>query len=397
MEISPWQGHQYKSNKNSSPGDSSGHTKPSDDKLTQYFEDLAAKALDLTKKYGLKDEFEMIRGEIKKHEVIQKSQSSFENEYNYQTYSSSDESDDSFEFRRQRKQKTPRYMKHYERPKKVAHPETPDYEKRKKRKLVLKKGEVTPHERLYALAARNQIKKDILAAEERAPPVVTKKFYPQVIRQYEDAKKYNKENHYVSKRDEEVEDQIECTFQPEITRSQRIVEGRRNAPIFAPLLTEEEKQQKQQQKLDEEMISCTFKPELNKKSIKMADEILRKKQIEEEQQSLKKPDIIPMKQQIRKAAKASMLFDVHSHTAQERLEKMRQNLHSRKELEAKDGDPYSGDSDQNVMTPEFEDAEEEADEVHMLPQTDSFVSENYEEEDIDQMIKQVIFENEFHK
>ena len=38
---------------------------PSEEKLTQYFEDLAAKALDLTKKYGLKDEFEMIKGEIK--------------------------------------------------------------------------------------------------------------------------------------------------------------------------------------------------------------------------------------------------------------------------------------------------------------------------------------------
>ena len=33
--------------------------------LTQYFEELAAKALDLTKKYGLKDEFDMIQSELK--------------------------------------------------------------------------------------------------------------------------------------------------------------------------------------------------------------------------------------------------------------------------------------------------------------------------------------------
>ena len=41
-----------------------------DEGLTEYFEELAAKALELTKKYGLKDEFEMIQHELKKNNEI---------------------------------------------------------------------------------------------------------------------------------------------------------------------------------------------------------------------------------------------------------------------------------------------------------------------------------------
>ena len=58
-----------------------------DEGLTQYFEELAAKALDLTKKYGLKDEFNMIQSELKKNNTNQTN-------FHYNSTSSEDSFDD---------------------------------------------------------------------------------------------------------------------------------------------------------------------------------------------------------------------------------------------------------------------------------------------------------------
>lgn len=374
---------------------------PEEEKLTQYFEDLAAKALDLTKKYGLKDEFEMIKGEIKKHEIIKKGTSSPGDDYFEDTYSSDELSDDSFELKKVKKEKTRRRRhRNYEKPKKIPRQETPDYERHNRRKLVLQKGEVPPHERLYTQAVKSRIQKSIKQMEESSPQSISKKYYPHVIRQYELAKKLNKEKEYPCKRDEEIEDEIECTFHPKIKKSQRAVQGRRNAPIFAPLYTEEQKREKVEKRIEEELEGCTFKPELCKRSLRMADHVMKKKQEEDEREAKKKEDIILMKNTVEKKVtnKASMFFDVHSNKAQERLEREKLNIHSRHTTQTQNEDIYEKRVLENMMTPDFEHAHQPSDELPVLPERDGPESdqEDEEDEDIERMIKQVIFDQDFN-
>ncbi|CAI2371649.1 unnamed protein product [Moneuplotes crassus] len=397
MDLSHRQGYHNKSLRKNFDNDEVDQPKPADeDKLTQYFEDLAAKALDLTKKYNLKEEFDMIKGEIKKHEVIKQSQHS-PGHAEFDHYdSSSEESGNSLERAKQRKKKLLR-MKNYQRPRKTARPETPEYIRKNKRKLVLKKGDIARHERLYALAAKNRIQKDYRIAERSTPALVTQKLYPHIIRQYELSKKLNLERKYISKREEEIEDQIECTFQPEIARTQNTVRGRRNGPIFAPMLTEEQIYEKKQERIQNEMYGCTFRPELNEKSLKIADRVIKKKQEEEQREVQVKPDIIPLKQlgNDKKTNKASMFFDVHSHKAHERLAKEKLKIHSRHNTNSSNNDIFNKKVVQNQTTPEFEEIQEKEPEVPMLPTRDD--NESEEDEDIDRMIKQVIFDNEFYK
>lgn len=221
-----------------------------------------------------------------------------------------------------------------------------------------------------------------------------------MIRQYEVSKKLNRDREYPCKKDEDIEDEIECTFQPQIYESQRAVQGYRASPIFAPTQTQEELREIEERRKEEEMLGCTFKPELNQNSLKMADYVSKRKKEAEERNAKKKDDIIPlMKIAERKVNnKASMFFDVHSYKAQEKLEKHKEDLISRNTTNSQNEDIYDNKIMQNMMTPQFEEtkqtSEVEVKQLPVLPDRDSFGSEE-EDEDIDRMIKQVIFDGDF--
>ena len=135
-----------------------------DEGLTQYFEELANKALGLTKKYGLKDEFNMIKSELKKNRQIQQQSSEEDDNADPDLNDSDDGIDPHDNFQK-------KMMIHLQ-GQKTHSPYThrPQYEK----KLIIKKGQKAPHARLYehALRRKESIEKllkirDAIALENR--------------------------------------------------------------------------------------------------------------------------------------------------------------------------------------------------------------------------------------
>jgi hypothetical protein len=109
-----------------------------DEGLTQYFEEVAMKALNLTKKHGLKNEFKMIKSELEKNRQIQIWQST-EGDYDADPDLTADEDEHNFRLK---------ILAHLQDDK----PKTQKMKHQNRRR----KGEVAAHKRLYEHAIRRK-------------------------------------------------------------------------------------------------------------------------------------------------------------------------------------------------------------------------------------------------
>ena len=208
------------------------------------------------------------------------------------------------------------------------------------------------------------------------------------------AKKLAKDRLYLCKREEEIADEFECTFKPAIQKSQIKVQGRRQNPIFEPMLTDEIIEEKIKQKIEKEMSQCTFKPFINKKSLIMVDNVNKRKE-EEQQKNMKKvEDIYPMKQIIERSVnnKASMFFDVQNNKGIEKLALEKENFHSKKKTESINKDLIVKNDNLEVETMKFDNIRDSDEELPLPPE----MPDSEDNKHFEQLVKYVIFDNELY-
>lgn len=144
--------------------------------------------------------------------------------------------------------------------------------------------------------------------------------------------------------------------------------------------------------LKREMDNCTFHPHINKKSIDLIDSAKKRKQ-DKAKVKVEQAPIFPMKPQVvrnKPEHKASMFFEFHNKQNQDLLVPKQLKMAARKRASRRNNADLADvpKTFTKSPTPQFNDSEDE------LPLRLEDDSGEEDEEEIDQLVRQVIFEND---
>ena len=198
---------------------------------------------------------------------------------------------------------------------------------------------------------------------------------------------------YYKKGDEDLEEKYECTFKPQINKSQKAVEGRRKKPIFEPTITEEDYEKYQNSREKKEMKGWTFKPKINQKSLKLVDSVQKRKQEEERKNHKDAEMVFPLKQKIefKSKPKASMFFDSANNKGIEKISQEKARYNSLRNSHPLNKDIYGSKNNENINTPQFEEIKE-CNEEPPLPR-DHPIDPLDDTVEFERLVKQVIWDS----